>query len=75
MWGYFLLDVYCNFKRSLGYEEVPNFEDDMVKIEYISKDLYVYTTTKPKRTTSLRSYSLRLPNGSTVLFTKKNVFV
>jgi len=38
VWGYFLLDVYFNFKRSMGYEEVPNFEDDMTKIEYISKN-------------------------------------
>jgi hypothetical protein len=38
MWGYFLLDVYCNFKRSMGYEELPDFQNDMEKIEYISKE-------------------------------------
>ena len=38
MWGDFLLDVYCNFKRDFGYEEVPDFEDVMAKIQYISND-------------------------------------
>ena len=38
MWGEFLLDVFCNFKRDFGYEEVPDFEDVMAKIQYISND-------------------------------------
>lgn len=37
MWGEFLLDVFCNFKRDFGYE-VPEFEDVMAKIQYISND-------------------------------------
>lgn len=37
MWGDFILNVYCNHKRSDGIE-VPDFEDDMTKINYIYKD-------------------------------------